>query len=96
MGLKLASGLAMAALFALMYAIVFVIGVYFLPYNLFGMIIMIFLTLGIIFFQYLISPIIIGWIYRINWYSPEQYQAEFPHLAKVIEKVTVKSKEDKK
>ncbi len=83
MGLKLASAFAITALFALMYAIVFAIGI-FAGWSLW---VMIALTLGIVFFQYLISPVIIGWIYRIQWIPFDQYRAEFPHLAEAVEKV---------
>ncbi len=88
MGLKVASIACMTALFALMYALVFVIGIWFLGgLGLLGLLIMIGLTLFIVFLQYLISPLIIGWIYRIDWIPYDQYQAQFPHLADVVNKV---------
>ncbi len=83
MGLKIASAFAITALFALMYAIVFMIGIY----AGWGLYLMIALTLGIVFLQYLISPIIIGWIYRIQWIPFDQYKAQYPHLAEAVEKV---------
>ncbi|MFX1239342.1 MAG: zinc metalloprotease HtpX [Promethearchaeota archaeon] len=87
MGLKLASTLAMTALFALMYALVFVIGVWFLPSGVVGLLIMVAFTLGIVLLQYAISPYIIQWIYRIEWVSYEEYQMRYPHLASIVDRV---------
>jgi len=87
MGLKLASGIALTALFALMYALVFVIGVWFLPGTWVGLLIMIGLTLLIVLFQYALGPVIIGWIYKIEWMPFEVYQSQFPHLGEVVNKV---------
>ena len=66
MGLKLASTLAVMFLFALMYAVVFVIGIWFLPSNFLGLLLMIAFTVGIVLLQYGISPLIVGWIYKID------------------------------
>ena len=87
MGLKLASGLAITSLFALIYAVIFVIGVWFLPSTIWGLLIMVALTIGIVLFQYGISPLIINWLYRIDWIPYEQFAAEFPHLADSLDKV---------
>ena len=87
MGLKLASTIAITTLFALVYAVVFVIGVWFLPSGTIGLLIMVALTLGIVFFQYLISPFIIGWIYRIEWIPYDYFQSSYPHLAEAVNKV---------
>ncbi|KKK65301.1 hypothetical protein LCGC14_2975520, partial [marine sediment metagenome] len=57
----------MTALFALLYAVIFVIGVWFLPSSLVGLFLMIGITLLMVLFQYGISPLIIGWMYRIDW-----------------------------
>jgi len=86
----LASGLALTALFALIYAVVFVIGVWFLPAAVgweWGLIIMIALTIGMVLFQYGISPLIVGWLYKIDWIPYEEFAAEFPHLADSLDKV---------
>jgi len=87
MGLKLASTLAIMFLFALMYAVVFVIGVWFLPSNILGLLLMIAFTVGIVLLQYGISPLIVGWIYRIDWIEYKEYAYQYPHLAEVIDKV---------
>ncbi|MHA1150829.1 MAG: zinc metalloprotease HtpX [Promethearchaeota archaeon] len=87
MGLRLASSLAMTALFALIYAIVFTIVFASGVDGILGLILIIFLTLGIIFLQYALGPVLISWIYRIDWIPFEQYKHEFPHLAQVVEKV---------
>ena len=79
--------MAITALFALLYAVVFAIGVWFLPSNLFGLIIMIVFTLVMILFQYGISPLIIGWMYRIDWIPYETFAAQYPHLADSLNKV---------
>ncbi|GAH31471.1 unnamed protein product, partial [marine sediment metagenome] len=65
--------MAITALFALLYAVVFVIGVWFLPSNLFGLMFMVVFTLLIILVQYGISPYIIQWIYRIDWIPYEEF-----------------------
>ncbi len=70
-----------------MYAVVFVIGVWFLPSSIWGLIIIIAITVGIILLQYGISPLIVGWLYKIDWIPYEQFVAEFPHLAESLNKV---------
>ena len=87
MGLKLASTLAIMFLFALIYAVVFTIGVWFLPGDLFGLLIMIVFAILIILFQYGMGPIIINWMYRIEWIPYEDFTRQYPHLADVIDKV---------
>ncbi|MFW9989620.1 MAG: zinc metalloprotease HtpX [Candidatus Odinarchaeota archaeon] len=83
----MASGLAITSLFALMYAVIFVVGVWFLPSTIFGLLFMVGLTVLMVLFQYGISPLIIGWLYRIDWIPYEQFIREFPHLADSLEKV---------
>ncbi len=83
----MASGIATTSLFALMYAVVFVIGVWFLPSSIWGLIIIIAITVGMILLQYGISPLIVGWLYRIDWIPYEQFVAKFPHLAESLNKV---------
>jgi len=87
MGLKLASTMAILFLFGLIYAVVFTIGVWFLPSNLLGLSIMIGFTVLIILFQYGISPLMIRLIYRIDWIPYEDFTYQYPHLADVIDKV---------
>ncbi len=70
-----------------MYALIFVVGVWFLPSTIFGLLIMVALTILMVLFQYGISPLIINWLYRIEWIPYEQFIAEFPHLAGSLEKV---------
>ena len=48
---------------------------------------MVALTIAIVLFQYGISPLIINWLYRIDWIPYEQFAAEFPHLADSLDKV---------
>ena len=79
--------MAITALFALLYAVVFVIGVWFLPSNLFGLIFMIVLTLVMILVQYGISPLFVGWMYKIDWIPYEEFAARFPHMADSLDKV---------
>ncbi len=83
----MASGLAVTSLFALMYAVVFVIGVWFLPSSIWGLIIMIAITVGMVLLQYGISPLIVGWLYKIDWIPYEEFAAQFPHLAESLDKV---------
>jgi Zn-dependent protease with chaperone function len=44
-------------------------------------------TILMILFQYGISPLIIGWIYRIDWIPYEDFAALYPHLADSLDKV---------
>ena len=71
------------ALFGLIYAIVFVIGIW---YN-WSLWLMVGITLFLIFLQYLISPILINWVYRIEWIPYDQFRRQFPHLAEAVDKV---------
>jgi Zn-dependent protease with chaperone function len=67
-----------------------VIGVWFLPSAVgweWGLIIMVGLTIAMVLFQYGISPLIVGWLYRIDWIPYEEFAAEFPHLADSLDKV---------
>ncbi len=81
MGLRLSSTAAIMAMFGLVYAIIFVFGIF---YSL-SLWLMIGLTIGIILLQYLIGPIIIGWIYRIEWIPYNQFKEQFPHLAEAVD-----------
>ncbi len=87
MGLKLATSFAIMFLFALIYAVVFTIGIWFLPADLFGLLIMVGLTVLIVLFQYGVSPYIIQWIYRIDWIPYENFANQYPHLAEAVDKV---------
>jgi Zn-dependent protease with chaperone function len=71
------------ALFGLFYAIVFAIGIW---YN-WSLWLMVGFALALVLFQYLISPILINWIYRIEWIPYDQFRAQFPHLAEAVDKV---------
>lgn len=44
-------------------------------------------ALFIVFLQYLISPIIINWVYNIEWIPYDHFRAQFPHLAEAVDKV---------
>jgi len=48
---------------------------------------MIVITLVMVLFQYAISPLIIGWLYRIDWIPYEQFVMQFPHMAESLDKV---------
>lgn len=48
---------------------------------------MVFLTLGIVFFQYLISPYIINWVYRIDWMDYSDFITRYPHMEETLNKV---------
>jgi Zn-dependent protease with chaperone function len=74
-------------LFALLYAVIFVIGVWFLPSSLFGLLIMVALTIGMVLLQYGISPLIVNWLYAIDWISYEDFARNYPHLADSLDKV---------
>jgi Zn-dependent protease with chaperone function len=48
---------------------------------------MIALTILIVLFQYGLGPVIINWMYRIEWMDYEDFTYNYPHLADVIDKV---------
>ncbi len=87
MGLKIASSLAITSLFALTYALVFIISIWFLPFSIVGLLIMIAFTLVIVLIQYAISPYLVQWLYAIDWLSYNEYKARYPHLAESLDKV---------
>jgi len=87
MGLKLASTMAIIFLFALIYAVVFAIGIWFLPSDWTGLLLMVGFTVLIVLFQYGISPLIIGWLYRIEWIPYEDFVSIHPHLGGAVDKV---------
>ncbi len=87
MGLKIASTMATVFLFAMVYALVFIVGIWFLPSDLIGLLLMIGFTILIVLFQYGMSPLIIRWIYRIEWIPYENYVSNYPHLGNAIDKV---------
>ena len=74
-------------MFALLYAVIFVIGVWFLPEGLTGLLIMVVFAVGMILLQYGISPLIVNWLYDIDWISYEDFAREYPHLADSLDKV---------
>jgi heat shock protein HtpX len=85
--LSLVSILALTFLFGLIYAIVFAISIWFLPFNWISLVIMVGFALGMILMQYAISPYILQWVYRIDWMPYEEYKMRYPHLAEVLDKV---------
>jgi Zn-dependent protease with chaperone function len=87
MGLKIASTMATVFLFAMVYALVLIVGIWFLPSDLIGLLLMIGFTILIVLFQYGMSPLIIRWIYRIEWIPYENYASSYPHLGNAIDKV---------
>ena len=86
MGLKAAMGVSLVALFGLFYALIFVFSVWFFS-GTFLLIFLVIMTSAIVFLQYLIGPLIVRWIYRIDWLPYDQYESQFPHLAEVVNKV---------
>lgn len=45
------------------------------------------LTLAMVLLQYGISPLIIGWLYTIDWIPYEEFVVKYPHLADSLDKV---------
>ncbi|MFX0007430.1 MAG: zinc metalloprotease HtpX [Candidatus Hermodarchaeota archaeon] len=48
---------------------------------------MIAFTIGMVLLQYGISPLIINWLYRIDWIPYEEFALQYPHLAESLDKV---------
>ncbi len=82
--------MAIIALFGLVYAVMFTLTIWFFPFTdwgYFSLLIMVGFTLLMVLFQYGISPLIIRWIYRIDWMPYDQFVAQYPHLAETLNKV---------
>lgn len=86
MGFKLRSTLTIGLLYSLIFVMLFFVDFLYEGYDVPIYLIAILSLLGI-FLQYLISPIIIGWIYRIDWVSPDQIRAQLPHIFVLLENV---------
>ncbi len=84
MGLRTRMALAISALFALLYAIVMII---FFVIDLTGIAFLIIgglVTLGIVLLQYAVSPLIIKWIYQINWMSIDALNFEVANYIRFV------------
>ena len=44
-------------------------------------------AIGMILLQYGISPLIVNWLYDIDWISYEEFARDYPHLADTLDKV---------
>lgn len=87
MGLKLNSCVCIVFLFGLLFAIVFVIGLYFR----WSLLVIMGALFFIILMQYVLGPYIIRLLYRVEWMPYEEFQSKFPHLAEVVDKVVAQS-----
>src|SRR6056297_905345 len=84
---KLRSVVVLGAMYALLFAILYVVN---LLYWQFSELIVVGIALGFLLLQYLISPFILKWIYRIHWLSPEDVKHYHPNLANIIDQVVRK------
>jgi Zn-dependent protease with chaperone function len=80
MGFGLRSTFMITLLFGMLFAIVMMIGYWF---N-WGLPLMLIVTLLILGLQYLISPYIVGWIYRIDWIPLDVFKQQYPHLGELV------------
>jgi heat shock protein HtpX len=83
MGFRFRSTLTITSLYLLLFLLLSIAGWYFELSTYF----VAFLALGFLFLQYLISPIILGWIFRIHWFRPEEIQQYYPHIYDFITRV---------
>ncbi len=83
MGYKTRSAFVITFMTSMVFLLILIVDTFFLQG---GMGLVIGVTLGWIGLQYLISPIIIGWIFRIEWLNEQQLSAQFPHLHEIIQK----------
>ncbi|MFX1311790.1 MAG: zinc metalloprotease HtpX [Promethearchaeota archaeon] len=60
---------------------------WFLPSSIWGLLLIIGFTVLIVLFQYGISPLIIGWLYKIDWIPYEDFVVQYPHMAESLDKV---------
>lgn len=81
MGFGLRSSFMITLLFGMLFAIVYMVG-FFFQWGIWLMLAFSLLILGI---QYLISPYIIGWIYRIDWMPLDQFKSKYPHLGTLVD-----------
>ncbi len=73
--------------FALLFIIFLLVGTYYANW---GYPLIAGISLIVLFFQYLISPIIIQWIYSIDWMDPGEVANRLPHIAQIIDQVVTK------
>ncbi len=84
---RLRSFLILGTLFSLLFAVFWVVSYYYWGLS---ELVIAGISLAIIFFQYLISPLIIGWIYNIHWISPQDVAHYHPNIAQIIDQVITK------
>ncbi|UYP44937.1 Protease HtpX [Candidatus Lokiarchaeum ossiferum] len=91
MGYKFRSTLTIGLLYGMLFVLILAVD-FFLPDDIYifsPLMIAILSCIGI-FFQYLISPLIIGWIYRIEWVDYNRLEQNDPHIAQLIQNVCQK------
>lgn len=86
MGMKARGTMAILFMSAIAFTFFFIIG-YYLHWS---WILIVVLSLGGLFIQYLLSPIIIGWVYRIDWVDLDAFNISHPHLVGFIDSIAAK------
>ena len=86
MGYKFRSTITIGILYGMLFFLLFAVDFLLQDFYLSPVLIAILSCAGI-FFQYLISPLIIGWIYRIEWVDYSRLEHNDPHIAQLIQNV---------
>ncbi|MCP4760274.1 MAG: M48 family metalloprotease [archaeon] len=87
MGYKFRSTIIVGGMYAMVFLFMFLIGSTFLQMHI---TLVAGISLGFIFLQYLISPLIIGWIYNIQEIDLQTLNREYPHIGQLIEQIVQK------
>lgn len=87
MGYAFRSSLIIGSMYGLVFLFLFIVGTYLAGWSIY---LIAALSLGFIFLQYLISPLIIGWIFRIHWMDYNTLAAQFPQFHQFLTQVSAK------
>jgi heat shock protein HtpX len=87
MGYKARSSVIISSMFGIVFIFLYLVAEFYLGWSVY---LIAGLSLGIVLLQYLISPLIIGWIYRIQWIDNPTIGRQYPHFAEFLQRTTQK------
>ncbi len=88
MGMRIRSTFTISILGLMFFTLFYIIGLY-MDWQWY---IVVFLSIGGILLQYLISPFIIQWVFAIDWLSYEELAVNYPHLSNFVLEISQKYK----
>jgi heat shock protein HtpX len=90
MGLKFKSMYIISLMFSMLFGLILLIGIAFGQYSITLISFSVFLAVLIIGIQYLLGPLLIGWIFRVKWLDYAEVVEKLPEIAQHIRKITEK------